>query len=38
MEKNTNLELVLVTGENISNNDPCGPDTCPWVECGLPSN
>lgn len=40
MGKGTDLELVLVTAKDAESNEcgPCGPDTCPWIDCGPPSN
>ena len=36
MEDNTELELILVTSDKVDGSE-CGPDGCPWINCGVPS-
>jgi hypothetical protein len=37
MENSKELELILVTKEDVESGE-CGPHTCPWIDCGTPSN
>ncbi len=32
------LELVQVTSDEVGNGDCVGPDNCPHIDCGAPSN
>lgn len=37
MENSRELEFILVTSDEADSGG-CGPDSCPHIDCGTPSN